>query len=117
MIASACPNASCKNDFLCTLGVQLNLFTTPTLGTEESGCCREVAVSSGSTVLKKPLHESSYDKVFNSGLMAGAWYSRLNIYYDHRFINKQMLMLAKPVCREKTRLTSPEVWARVTSKA
>ena len=52
--------ASCKNDFLCTLGVQLNLFTTPTLGTEESGCCREVAVSSGSvTVLKKPLHESS----------------------------------------------------------
>ena len=49
--------------------------------------------------------------------MAGAWYSRLNIYYDHRFINKQMLMLAKPVCREKTRLTSPEVWARVTSKA
>ena len=60
MLASACPNASCKNDFLCTLGVQLNLFTTPTLGTEESGCCREVAVSSGSvTVLKKPLHESS----------------------------------------------------------
>ena len=31
----------------------------PTLGTEESGCCREVAVSIGSTVLKKPLHESS----------------------------------------------------------
>ena len=51
--------ASCKNDFLCTLGVQLNLCTTPTLGTEESGCCREVAVSIGSTVLKKPLHESS----------------------------------------------------------
>ena len=46
--------------------------------------------------------------------MAGAWYSRPN---DHRFINKRMLMLAKPVCREKTRLTSPEVWARVTSKA
>ena len=59
MLASACPNASCKNDFLCTLGVQLNLFTMPTLGTEESGCCREVVVSSGSTVLKKPLHESS----------------------------------------------------------
>ena len=40
--------------------------------------------------------------------MAGAWYSRPN--YDHRFINKRMLMLAKPVCREKTRLTSPEVY-------
>ena len=47
--------------------------------------------------------------------MAGAWYSGPN--YDHRFVNKRILMLAKLVCREKTRLTSPEVQARVTSKA
>lgn len=42
--------------------------------------------------------------------MAGACYSGPN--YDHHFIT-----LAKPVCREKIILTSPEVWARVTSKA
>ena len=50
--------------FFCLLdfGVQLNLFTTATLRTEESSCCREVTISRGSTVLKKPLHESS--KIF-----------------------------------------------------
>ena len=36
--------------------------------------------------------------------------------YDHRFINKRMLALEKPVWRERTRLTSPEVWAAATSK-
>ena len=50
--------------FFCLLdfGVQLNLFTTATLGAEESSGCREVVVNRGLTVLKKPLHESS--KIF-----------------------------------------------------
>lgn len=47
--------------FFCLLvfGVQLNLSTTAALGSEESSCCGEVAISRGLTVLKKPLHESS----------------------------------------------------------
>ena len=36
--------------FPADLDIQLNLPTTATLGTEESGRCREVAVSGGSTV-------------------------------------------------------------------
>ena len=38
--------------------IHSNLSTTVTLGREESGHCREVAVSEGSTVLKpfKPRH-------------------------------------------------------------
>ena len=44
-----------------------------------------------------------------------AWYSRLS--YDQRSITKRMLALEKRVWREKTRLTSPEVHAAVTSKA
>ena len=44
-----------------------------------------------------------------------AWYSRLS--YDQRSITKRMLALEKPVWGEKTRLTSPEVHAAVTSKA
>ena len=43
-----------------------------------------------------------------------AWYSRLS--YDQRSINKRMLALEKRVWGEKTRLTSPEVHAAVTSK-
>ena len=43
------------------------------------------------------------------------WYGRLG--YDQRSITKRMLALEKPVWREKTRLTSPEVHAAVTSKA
>ena len=44
-----------------------------------------------------------------------AWYSRLS--YDQRSITKRMLALEKSVWGEKTRLTSPEVHAAVTSKA